>query len=63
VYPSGWKDPAQKWYDLPYLAMDCAIDATLDQWLAEWRTTTDLAVGGSKSAAQKRKEEAKLKMA
>jgi len=56
------KDPAQKWYDLSYLATDDAIDAMLDKWPAECRTTTDLAMGGSKSATQKKKEEAKLKM-
>jgi len=42
--------------------MDNAIDAVLDQRLTEWQTTTDLAVGGIKSTAQKKKEEAKLKM-
>lgn len=34
----------------------------LDQWPTEWCTTIDLVVGGSKSTAQKKKEEAKLKM-
>ena len=48
---------------MSYLAKDDAIDAVLDKWLAEWHTTTNLAVGGSKSAAQKKKDEAKLKMA
>jgi len=52
----------QKWYDLMYLATDDAIDAVLDQCPEEWRTTMDLVVGGSKSSAQKKKEEAKLKM-
>ena len=46
-----------------YLATNIAINAVLDKWSAEWHTTTDLAVGGSKSAAQKKKEEAKFKMA
>lgn len=58
----AWKDPAQKWYDLPYLAMDDVIDAVLDQWPTEWRTTTDLAMGGSKYTTQRKKEEAKIKM-
>ena len=57
----AWEDPVKKWYDFPYLATDDAIDTMLDQWLAEWCFTTDLAVGGSKSAMQKKKE-AKLKM-
>lgn len=57
------KDPTQKWHDFPYLAMDDVIDVVLDQWLTEWRTITDLVVGRSKSAMQKKKEEAKLKMA
>jgi len=30
------KDPAQKWYDLPYLAIDDAIDEVLDKWSVEW---------------------------
>lgn len=58
-----WKDPAQKWYDLSYIAINNAINVVLDQWLTEWCTTTDLAMGGSKSATQKKKEEAKFKMA
>jgi len=45
------------------MAMDDAIGAVLGQWLAEWHTTMDLAVGRNKSIAQKKKEEAKLKMA
>jgi len=57
-----WKDPAQKWYDLSYLAIDDAIDAVLDKRMAEWHTMTDLTVGGSKSTTHK-KEEAKLNMA
>ena len=43
--------------------MDDIIDVVLDQWSTEWLTTMDLAIGGSKSTAQKKKEEAKLKMA
>ena len=43
------KDPVHKWYDLHYLAMDDAIDAVIDQWLAEWHATTKLVVGGRKS--------------
>jgi len=58
-----WKDPLQKWYDLLYLATDDAIDAMLDKWSAEWHTTMELVVGGSKSNTQNKKEEAKLKMA
>jgi len=57
------KDPMWKWYDLSYLATDDAIDAVLDKWMAEWHTSTNLEVGGSKFSAQKKKEEAKLKMA
>lgn len=56
------KDPAQTWYDLPYLETCDAIDAVLDRWPVEWCTISSLAVVGSKSAAQKKKEEAKLKM-
>lgn len=56
------KDPAQKWYDLPYLAIVDAIDTILDRWPVEWCTKIDLAVGGSKFATQRKKEEAKLMM-
>ena len=56
------KNLADTWYDLPYLEMDDAIDAVLDHWLTEWRTIIDLAVGGRKSSAQCKEEEAKLKM-
>lgn len=45
----------QKWYDLLYMAIDGAIDVVLDQWLAEWHATTNLAMGGSKSVMQKKK--------
>lgn len=48
---------------LVVLATDDSIDAVLDKWMAEWHTSMDLAVRGSKFATQKRKDEAKLKMA
>lgn len=44
------------------MATDDAIDVVLDQLLVEWHSTTDLSVDGSKSTAQKKKQEAKLKM-
>jgi len=53
----------EKWYDFPYLAIDDAKDVVLDKWPAEWYTTMDFRVGGSKSTKQNKKEEAKLKMA
>lgn len=56
------KDLTQKWYDFPYVATNDTIDVVLDQWLAEWRATIDLVVGGSKPAAQRKKEEVKLKI-
>ena len=62
VFIRAQKELAQKWYDLPYLAIDDAIDAVLNQWPVEWHATTDLEVGGRNSAAQRKKEEAKLKM-
>lgn len=43
--------------------MDDAIDVVLDKWPTEWCTPTDWVVGGSKSSTQKKKDEAKLKMA
>jgi len=48
---------------LPYLVTDDTIDVVLDQWLAEWHTTTDLVMGRSKPLVQKKEEEANLKMA
>lgn len=47
---------------MPYLETDDSIDAIVNQWSAEWHTTIDLAVGGSKSSTHKKKEETKLKM-
>lgn len=44
-------DPEHKWNDLPYLAIDNTIHVVLDHWLAESRTTSDSAVGSSKSTA------------
>jgi len=38
----------QKWHNLLYLAMDDTIDVVLNKWSVEWRTTTNLAVDGSK---------------
>jgi len=45
------------------LASDDAIDVVLDRWPVEWRTTSHLAVGSSKSVTQHKNEEAKLKKA
>jgi len=45
------------------VATDDVIDAILYCWMAKWRTTIDLAVGSSNFVAQRKKEEAKLKMA
>lgn len=56
------KQFAQIRYNLPYLATDYAIDAVLDHWPTKWITPANLVVGGSKSATQCKKEEAKLKM-
>lgn len=56
------RTPIQTWYDLPYLATDDAIDAVLDRWLGEWHTTSYLVMGASKTSAQCKKVEAKLKM-
>lgn len=56
------KDLVQKWYHLPYLATNDAIDLVLDKWPVVWHSTKDMAVGRRKSAMYKKKEEAKLKM-
>ena len=57
-----WKDPKKKCYNLPYLSTDDAIMAVLDCWPAEWYTASDLKTRSSKSAAKRKKEEARLKM-
>jgi len=49
-------------YNLPYLETNDSIEVVLNQWSVEWRSTTNLAIGGRKSAMQRKKEEAKLKM-
>jgi len=59
----AWKEPTQELHNFLYLAIDDAIDVGLDKWLAEWRTTMDLAMGGSNSTAQKKKDETNLNMA
>lgn len=56
------KHPTHIWYDLPYLEKDDAINAWLDHCLEKWHNTSDLEVGVSKSVAQCKREEAKLKM-
>lgn len=58
----AWKEPVQKWYDFPCVEIDDAIDTVLDQWPVEWHATTKMEVGGRKSIAQRKNEEAKLKM-
>jgi len=40
-----------------------AIDAVLDHWPTEWHTTSDLAMGASKSTMQCKRDKAKLNMA
>jgi len=56
------KDPNQKWYDLPYLAMNNAITVVLESWPSEWRMASNLLVGSSKSVAKQKKEETRHKM-
>jgi len=48
------KDPANKWSELPFVAIDDVIFNVLETWLPEWRTP-DI-------AEKKKKEEAKLRM-
>lgn len=55
------KDPQQKWFDLPYLSTDDAIQEFIKRWLVDWNSLSDLAVGttkGTGSSAEKKKEEA-----
>ena len=58
----AWKDPEKKWHDLPHLARDDAITAVLNYWPADWHNATYSTTGSSKTVAQQKKEEAKLKM-
>lgn len=56
------KDFEKKWHGLPYLAIDDAIVAVLDRWPTDWCNDMDLTTRSSKTAMQRKKEEAKLKM-
>lgn len=58
----AWKDPAQKWYDLPYLVTDDAIVVVLESWLEKWHKASELLARSSKSTTKQKKEEARLKM-
>lgn len=63
VYIRARKDPAKKWNELSYLATDDVIFDVLESWLPEWRALSISAVAVDKSAAQKKKDEAKLRVA
>ena len=60
IYIRVRKDLAQKWKNLPFIAIDDAIFTVLETWPPEW-CTLDLAEL-EKAAAQKRKDEAKLRV-
>ena len=45
----AWKDPEHNWHDLPYLAIDDAIQVVLDSWMTKWHTASNLTTGSSKT--------------
>jgi len=63
VYIRARKDLAKMWHELPYLAIDDVIFAVLESWPPEWHAPASSVVEAEKSATQRKKEEAKLRMA
>lgn len=72
AYVRARKDPQQKWFDLPYLAMDDATQEVIKRWSADWHSLFDLAAGSStekkeaakqvvQKLAEKRRKEAEEK--
>ena len=59
VYIWGRKDPKKKWFDLPYLATDNAIEEVIKRWLADYHSPSDLIVGTRKSMEKKKKDTTK----
>ena len=55
------KDPTKKWYDLSYLATDDVIFNVLETWPSKWHAPDITEI--EKLAAQRKKEEAKLRIA
>lgn len=62
VYIQAWKDPRQKWFDLPYLTTDDAIEEVVKHQMIEWYCPSNLAIGITKFAEKKKKEVTKWKV-
>lgn len=62
MYIRAQKDPEQKWFDLPYLAIDDEIQELIQRWPIDWHSPFDLDAGTSKgvgSSMERKKEEVK----
>lgn len=60
MYIKACKDPMQQWTKIPFIAIDDAIFYVLESWPPRW-CALDL-VELDRIAAQKQKEEAKLRV-
>ena len=60
IYIRAHKDSTNQWSELPFVAMEDVIFDVLETWLLEWRAQNIAAM--EKSVAQKKKEDAKLRM-
>jgi len=56
MYTFGRKDPEQKQFDLPYLAIDDAIEEVIKRSQTEWHSALDLATRTSKPTEKKKKD-------
>jgi len=63
MYIRAHKDPAKKWKELLYLAMDDVIFIVLESWPLEWRAPAISSMEMENSPAQRKKEGEKLQMA
>ena len=61
IYIRAHKDSAKQWRELPFVATDVVIFNILETWTPEWCTPDIVAM--EKSATQRKKDEAKLRMA
>jgi len=61
MYIRVQKDPQQNWLDMPYIAIDDAINKVIECCPIDWHSPSDLSTGtrkGAGSSTKKKKEEA-----
>jgi len=61
IYIKARKDPAKTWTKLPFVATDDVIFNVLETWPPKWLAPNIAAI--DKSTVQRKKEEAKLRIA